>query len=219
MKVRVLYFAAARERAGAEREAVELAPEATVEDLARALSARHAPLAALLPRLRFAVNEEFVKSSVALKEGDEVALIPPVAGGAGMFRMTSEPLALQEVIDAVQGPDAGGIVTFTGTVRDNSHGKKVRRLEYEAFKPMALRKLEAIGDEVREKWPQVRLSVHHRVGVLAVGEAAVVIAAAAGHRHEAFRACEYTIDRLKQDVPIWKKEIYEDGEEWVGLGP
>jgi molybdopterin synthase catalytic subunit len=104
-------------------------------------------------------------------------------------------------------------------VRDNSHGKRVRRLEYEAFEPMALRKLEAIGDEVREKWPQVRLSVHHRVGVLAVGEAAVVIAAAAGHRHEAFRACEYTIDRLKQDVPIWKKEIYEDGEEWVGLGP
>ncbi len=219
MKVRVLYFAAARERAGAEREVIDLAAEAAVEDLARVLSERHPRLAALLPRLRFAVNEEFVQASAALKEGDEVALIPPVAGGAGLFRITSQPLALQEAIDAVKGPDAGGIVTFTGTVRDNSHGKKVRRLEYEAFEPMALRKLEAIGDEVRERWPQVRLCVHHRVGVLAVGEAAVVIAAAAGHRHEAFRACEHTIDRLKEDVPIWKKEIYEDGEEWVGLGP
>lgn len=219
MRIRVLYFAAARERAGLDREAVELAAGATLAELARELSDRHPRLGALLPRLRFAVNEEFAPDSAALKDGDEVALIPPVAGGAPSFCVTGEPLRLQDAIEAVAAPGAGGIATFTGTVRDHSRGKRVQRLEYEAYPAMAQRKLEAIGGEVRERWPSVRLSIQHRVGALEVGEAAVVIAAAAPHRQEAFRACEYALERLKAEVPIWKKEVYDDGEEWVGSGP
>lgn len=219
MRIRILYFAAARERSGLDRETVDLAPGATLAQLARELSARHPRLGALLPRLRFAVNEEFAPESAPLQDGDEVALIPPVAGGAPSFRIAAEPLSLQDAVGAVAGPGAGGIATFTGTVRDHSRGKRVRRLEYEAYPAMALKRLEAIGGEVRERWPEVRLSIQHRIGALEVGEAAVVIAAAAAHRQEAFRACEYALERLKAEVPIWKKEIYDDGEEWVGLGP
>ncbi len=219
MRIEVLYFAAARERAGCERETLELAAPATIGALSQAVAARHPALAALLPRLRFALNEEFARSEATLEEGDEVALIPPVAGGSGRFLLQAEPLSLQEVIDAVSGPGMGGIVTFTGTVRDRSQGKKVLRLEYEAYGSMALAKLEEIGASIERQWPGVRTAIHHRTGALQVGEAAVVIAAAAAHRQEAFRACEYAIEQLKQDVPIWKKELYEDGAEWVGLGP
>jgi molybdopterin synthase catalytic subunit len=219
MRIQVLYFAAARERAGRDADTLELPDGATVAVLARELSARHPPLGALLPRLRFAVNEEFADEARALADGDEVALIPPVAGGSGRFRVGPEQLILQAVIDAVAGPGLGGIVTFTGTVRDHSRGKQVLRLEYEAYGPMALAKLEEIAAEIDQRWPGARVAIHHRVGTLEVGEAAVVIAAAAAHRQEAFRACEHAIERLKQDVPIWKKELYADGAEWVGLGP
>lgn len=219
MKVEVLFFAAARERAGAERESVQLAEAATVGALADDLAARHPALAPLLPRLRFAVNQAFAPPTRPLADGDEVALIPPVAGGSGRFAILDRRLDPAEVVALAAGPAHGGVVTFTGTVRDHSHGKRVVRLEYEAYGAMAVAQLERIGREAEERWPGVRLAIHHRVGVLQIGEAAVVIAAAAAHRQEAFRACEHAIERLKQDVPIWKKERYEDGEEWVGLGP
>lgn len=218
MKVEVLFFAAARERAGTDRATVEL-PGTTVGELSALLAQRHPGLAALLPRLRFAVNRGFAKPGDLLKEGDEVALIPPVAGGSGRCAVTGRPLDAGAVVALAASPERGGIVTFVGTVRSDSHGKKVQRLEYEAYGPMAVAKLEEIVAEAEAKWPGVRLAIHHRVGVLHVGEAAVVIAAAAPHRQEAFRACEHAIERLKQDVPIWKKEVYEDGAEWVGLGP
>ncbi|HEY3445154.1 MAG TPA: molybdopterin converting factor subunit 1 [Myxococcales bacterium] len=218
MRVEVLFFAAARERAGTDREAVELGG-GTVGELSQLLSQKHPDLAPLLPRLRFAVNRAFVKAEYALKEGDEVALIPPVAGGSGRCAVTERPLELGAVVALVSTPERGGVVTFTGTVRSESHGKKVRRLEYEAYGAMAVEKLEEIAAEAEAQWPGVRVAVHHRVGVLQIGEAAVVIAAAAPHRQEAFRACEHAIERLKQDVPIWKKEVYADGAEWVGLGP
>ena len=219
MKVEVLFFAAARERAGTDRESVELEASATVAELSGLLAERHPALAPLLPRLRFAVNQAFVPSAHALAQGDEVALIPPVAGGAGRCSVTDRPLDLGAVIGLVLSPERGGVVTFTGTVRSQSHGKKVHRLEYEAYGAMALVKLEAIAAGAEAQWPGVQVAIHHRVGVLQVGEAAVVIAAAAPHRQEAFRACEHAIERLKEDVPIWKKEIYEDGAQWVGLGP
>jgi molybdopterin synthase catalytic subunit len=110
-------------------------------------------------------------------------------------------------------------VTFSGAVRDNTKGKKVLRLEYEAYPPMALKKMEEIAREAAERWPGTRVAIHHRTGVLKPGELAVVIAASAPHRKEAFRACEHAIVRLKQDVPIWKREVFEDGSVWVGLGP
>ena len=148
-----------------------------------------------------------------------IALIPPVAGGAGLFRVSDEPLSLDEVVRAVTVEEHGGVVTFSGVVRRQSRGKRIVRLEYEAYRPMAERKLAEIGAQLAEEQPGVRVAIVHRVGKLAVGDVAVVIAASAPHRAAAFDACRAAIDRLKESVPIWKKEIAEDGEEWIGLGP
>jgi MoaE-MoaD fusion protein len=217
MPIHVLYFAATRDAAGTSREALETVP-ASVADLRRALVERHPALARFLPRCRIAVDEEFAGDDAPLRDGAEVALVPPVAGGAPLFSVIDRPLALSEVIDAVSAPGLGGIVTFTGTVRSDTHGRRVLRLEYEAYRPMAERKLAEIGEAVGHEHG-ARVAIVHRVGVLAPGEAAVVIACAAAHRTPAFRACEACIERLKQDVPIWKREVFEDGTEWVGMGP
>ncbi|MFY1831212.1 molybdopterin converting factor subunit 1 [Myxococcus fulvus] len=218
--VTVLYFAAARERAGTARERLEVPEGATVGEVLRLLAAAHPGLAPLLPHLRVAVDQEFVGVEARVRAGAEVALIPPVAGGSpGLFRVVERPLRLEEVVEAVGGEAYGGLVTFSGSVRDATKGRRVLRLEYEAYAPMAEKKLAEIGAEAATSWPGVRLAILHRVGVLVPGELAVVIAAAAPHRKEAFRGCEHAIERLKQDVPIWKKEFFEDGEVWVGLGP
>lgn len=217
--IQVLYFAAAREAAGTGREAVEPVP-ATVADLRRALVARHPALARVLPRCRIAVDQAFVDGDAAqLRDGAEIAIVPPVAGGsAGLFKVVDRPLQLSEVVDAVAAPGLGGIVTFTGTVRDDTRGRTVTRLEYEAYVPMAEKKLAEIGALVSAAHGAT-IAIVHRVGVLAPGEAAVVIAAAAAHRTPAFRACEEAIERLKKDVPIFKREVFSDGSEWVGMGP
>lgn len=217
MPVHVLYFAAAREAAGASRETLAAVP-ATVADLRRALIEAHPGLARILPRCRIAVDQDFADDATPLRDGAEVALVPPVAGGAPLFRVVDRPLALSEVVDAVAAPGLGGVVTFTGNVRDETRGRKVVRLEYEAYQAMAERKLAEIGEELARAHG-ARVAIVHRVGVLAPGEAAVVIACAAPHRAPAFRACEACIERLKQDVPIWKREVYADGSAWVGLGP
>jgi molybdopterin synthase catalytic subunit len=218
MALVVLYFAGARDAAGTGRETLSPAP-ATVGALRRALAEAHPRLARVLPRCRIAVDQEFAPDEAPLRDGAEVAVVPPVAGGAGgPFAVVDRPLALAEVVDAVAAPGRGGIVTFTGTVRDGTRGKRVLRLEYEAYREMAERKLAEIGEAVaREHGAEV--AIVHRVGVLLPGDAAVVIACAAPHRTAAFRACEACIERLKKDVPIWKREVYEDGSEWVGLGP
>ena len=220
MKVTVRFFAAARERSKLSTLELEIPTGTRVSELTQVLIARLPDLAPLMPKLRIAVAEEFANADDVIPEGAEVALIPPVAGGSGgLFRLQNTPLSLQEVVDAVQGSERGGLVTFSGAVRDHTKGKRVTRLEYEAYGPMAQKKLAQIGDEAREKWPGTQVAVLHRLGTLVPGELAVVIAVSAPHRKEAFRACEFVIDRLKEDVPIWKKEFAEDGEVWVGLGP
>jgi molybdopterin synthase catalytic subunit len=218
--VRVLYFAIVRERLGRDSDEIELPAGATGADLLVALEKRHPALGGLRAAIKLAVNEEFAPAERVLVDGDVVALIPPVAGGAGgLFRVTDEPLTLDEVVRAVSSEEHGGVVTFTGVVRRHSHGKRIVRLEYEAYRPMAERTLAEIGAAIAAEHPGVQLAIVHRVGVLAVGETAVVIAAAAPHRAAAFAACRAAIDRLKETVPIWKKEVAEDGETWVGLGP
>jgi len=219
MKVTVLYFAAARERAGVDREELRLDGPLTVAGLSKRLAERHPDLERLLPHLRVAVDQEFAGDADPVPDGAEVALIPPVAGGSGLLRVVDRPLSLDEVVQAVSGEGFGGIVTFTGSVRDRSRGRRVLELEYEAYAPMAERMFERIASEVEARWPGTRLAIVHRVGTLRPGELAVVIAAAAAHRGEAFQACRHAIDRLKEDAPIWKKERFEDGEVWVGLGP
>lgn len=217
--ISVLYFAVVRERLGTDREEVALPDGARVSDLLKLLVERHPPLAGLLPAVRVSVNQEFRGNDFPVGDGDEVALIPPVSGGAGLYRVTDEKLELDEVVRAVGGESQGGLVTFTGVVRRQSRGKTIVRLEYEAYRPMAERKLAEIGEGIAREIAGARVAIVHRLGKLTVGEAAVVIAASAPHRAQAFDACRAAIDRLKESVPIWKKEIADDGEEWVGLGP
>lgn len=217
MPLHVLYFAAAREAAGTPRELLAEVP-ASVADLRRALAARHPGLARVLPRCRIAVDQELADDAAPIRDGAEVAVIPPVAGGAPLFAVSDRPLGLDEVVRAVSGAGLGAVVTFSGTVRDETRGRRVVRLEYEAYAAMAEHALARIGAEVGAAEGSI-LAVVHRVGVLLPGEAAVVIAAAAAHRAPAFRACEACLERLKREVPIWKREVFEDGAEWVGMGP
>jgi molybdopterin synthase catalytic subunit len=218
MQVTVRLFGSLREAAGAKELAVRLPDGARLGDLAALLAREHAAFASMEPKLRAAVNHELAERDQPLAEGDEVAFLPPVAGGsAAAPRCTISDRALDvgAVVARVVGPDAGGIVTFVGTVRDASRGHAIRHLEYEAYPGMAEREMEKIADAAAAQWPGVRVAMAHRTGHLAIGEIAVVIAASAPHRAEAFAACRYAIDTLKQHVPIWKKEVAEDGEYWV----
>lgn len=219
MRIDVLYFAVVRERLGHDEEGIDVDAGADVAAAWRELERRHPELVGLRAAIKVAVNEEFVGDDRVLVDGDVVALIPPVAGGAGVFRVTDEALSLDEVVRAVGGDEQGAVVTFTGVVRRQSRGKRIVRLEYEAYRGMAERKLAQIGAELAAAQPGVRIAIVHRVGTLAVGDVAVVIAASAPHRAAAFDACRAAIERLKEAVPIWKKEIAEDGEEWIGFGP
>jgi molybdopterin synthase catalytic subunit len=224
MQIRVLYFAVFREQIGRDDDVVALAVGSRVSDAIAALSGRHALIDKLRGRFRVAVNQEFTDGDRELADGDELALIPPVAGGAGPepvrhVQLHASPLSLDRCIAAVGGPGMGGIVTFTGMVRRRSHGALIDHLEYEAYGAMAAREMTRLCDEIEAEFEGTRLAVEHRVGRLEVGDVAVVIAAAAPHRAEAFAACRAMIDRLKQRVPIWKKEVGDDGAEWVGLGP
>jgi len=225
MKVDVLYFAVLRERIRLDHEAVELPAGANVRDARAAIAARHPSVAALLPGVQFAVNRVVAADARALTDGDELALLPPVAGGSAprAIRISAEPVTIAAAIEAVAGGDAGGdaggIVTFAGIVRRRGHHlPDVVRLEYEAYREMAEAVLGDIAVEIEREWPGVRIAIHHRTGALVVGETAVVVAAAAQHRAPAFEACRAAIDRLKLRAPIWKKEIGESGEAWVGLG-
>jgi molybdopterin converting factor subunit 1 len=212
MQIRVLYFAVFRERLGREGDLLELPTGATVGDALAALAEQHAAIKQLTGKFRIAVNEEFSDSSHVLAERDELALIPPVAGGA-------HHVLLDRCIAAVRGPEIGGIVTFTGMVRLHNHDATITHLDYEAYGAMAIREMTRLCVEVEQLVPEAKVAVEHRIGRLVIGDLAVVIAAAAPHRAEAFTACRALIDRLKQSVPIWKKEFGSAGEEWVGLGP
>lgn len=220
MQIRVLYFAVFRERLGTSSADVTLPEGATVAALVAQLAAQHPAIATLRGHFRVAVNEVFADETAILHANDVVALIPPVSGGSGRYvALLETPLAVQRCIDHVAHVGAGGIVTFIGNVRGISHGKRVSHLEYEAYGSMAVAVMHEIAAEIEAEIPGTRLAVEHRTGRLTLGEAAVAIAASAPHRAEAFVACQAMIDRLKQRVPIWKKEFAEDGEVWVGLGP
>jgi len=231
MKLRVLYFAVFREKLGREDDILALPAGSCVRDAIDALAARHDAIANLRGKFRVAVNQDFADDDRALAEDDELALIPPVASGADTpsphaghhvdrhVQLLATPLSLDRCLAAVGGPGVGGIVTFTGMVRRHSRGALIDHLAYEAYGAMAVREMTRLCDEIEAELAGTRLAVEHRVGRLEVGDLAVVIAAAAAHRAEAFTACRAMIDRLKDRVPIWKKEVGDDGAEWIGLGP
>jgi molybdopterin synthase catalytic subunit len=218
MQVTVKWFGPLREATGTKELGVRLDEGASLGDLAALLARQHEAFAALRPRLRAAVNQEIAESDRVLAEGDEVAFLPPVAGGSDpepRCTLSDRPLDVGRVVARVLGPDAGGVVTFLGTVRDASRGHEIQHLEYEAYPLMAEREMEKIADEAAAQWPGARVAMAHRTGHLEIGEIAVVIAAVAPHRAEAFAAARFAIDTLKQRVPIWKKEVAVDGAYWV----
>ncbi len=208
MGVKVRLFAGLRERAGWSLREVEAA---TVADVWPALD-----LGAEPEGLLYAVNKEYAPRDRALADGDEVALIPPVSGGA--FRLSDEPLSLDRCVDEVRDDDAGAIATFTGTTRRTSRGRTVIQLEYEAYEGMAEATMEGIAQELRTRYNVSNVAIHHRIGRVGIGETSVVIAVSAPHRADALAACRDAIDALKERVPLWKKEVYEGGEEWIGRG-
>lgn len=216
--IRVRYFAAVREMTGTVEEQVTIDEGLTVGDLFLDLASRHSGLESLKPHLRWAVNLDFVGEGHPLTDGDEVAIIPPIAGGSTRARITDQPLDAARISNAVRRDNDGAVVTFEGVVRNHSQGKQVDHLEYEVFEEMALAKLDEIADDTEQKWPECRVLVEHRIGRLEVGDCAVVIAVSSPHRKDAFQGCEYVIDRIKQIVPIWKREVGPDGGFWVGLG-
>jgi molybdopterin synthase catalytic subunit len=221
VRVEILYFAVLRERVGKDRESLELPDGADVGAARSAIAARHPAVAALMPRVQTAVNRTIAKDATVLADGDEVALLPPVAGGAGPRKIAirTEPLVVDETVAAVSGPNRGGVVTFTGVVRrEGHHLADVVRLEYEAYVEMAEQVLADIAEEIEREWTGTEIAIHHRIGSLVVGEIAVAITAASAHRAPAFEACSAAIDRLKERAPIWKKEIGPSGEAWLGLG-
>jgi molybdopterin synthase catalytic subunit/molybdopterin converting factor small subunit len=219
MRVTVKLFGSVREAAGIKELSVELAEGATLASLRELLAGDHEIFGRLGDRLAASVNFEIEPWERALQDGDEVAFLPPVAGGAGRCTLSEQPLDPGEVVARVSGPGMGGLVTFIGAVRDQARGATIRHLEYEAYPGMAEREMEKICDEAAQRWPEVRVAIAHRVGHLEVGDLAVVIAAAAPHRGEAFEACRFAIDTLKETVPIWKKESAESGEYWVDDRP
>jgi molybdopterin synthase catalytic subunit len=223
VNVRVLFFAVLRERARVDEDTVILHEGATTADALAAVASAYPSLEPLLSRVQVAVNRRVVPRDRLLAEGDEVALLPPVAGGSEnsptRIAVLATPLSIDAVVAAVWSPEQGGIVTFTGVVRRQGQVDRVVRLEYEAYEPMTAEVLLAIAGEIESATPGVRVAIHHRVGALAVGDVAVVIAVSAPHRAEAFDGCRAAIEELKSRAPIWKKEIGEDGAIWVGLGP
>jgi MoaE-MoaD fusion protein len=211
MRIGVRLFAGLRELAGTRATEVELPEGATAGDVWPALELGDEP-----PGLLIAVNKAYAARESVLAPGDEVALIPPVSGGA--FRLSEEPLSLDDAVREVASDEAGAIATFAGTTRAHSRGREVIRLEYEAYEGMAEAEMERIAGALREKYALIDVAIHHRVGVVEVGGTSVVIAVSSAHRGDALAACAEAIDTLKGSVPLWKKEIYVGGEEWIGQG-
>jgi MoaE-MoaD fusion protein len=211
VRVTVKLFAGLRERAGSGRREVELPDGSAARDVWPALDLGDEP-----EGLLYAVNREYAAPDRALAEGDEVALIPPVSGGA--FRLSEKPLALEAAVDEVRTPEAGAIATFAGTTRVRSRGRDVVHLDYEAYEEMAEAEMERIAAELKARYDLCEVAIHHRVGRVGIGETSVVIAVSAPHRADALAACRDAIDTLKETVPLWKKEVYEGGEEWIGRG-
>jgi molybdopterin synthase catalytic subunit/molybdopterin converting factor small subunit len=211
MRIAVRLFAGLRERAGVRALDVDLPDGARLADVWPALALGDEP-----PGLLLAINHAYADRESPLRDGDEVALIPPVSGGA--FVLSEQPLSLDDAVREVASDDAGAIATFVGTVRARARGRDVVQLEYEAYEGMAEAEMERIAGGLRERYGLIAVAIHHRVGTVGIGETSVVIAVSAAHRGAALAACRDAIDTLKETVPLWKKEIYVGGEEWIGKG-
>jgi molybdopterin synthase catalytic subunit len=217
MKIKVLFFGLAHDLTGFDHELVEIPEGERLDFLWRRYQDRFPRLGNMAGALLAAVNEEMVEKSHVLRDGDEVAFLPPVSGGASrdIFQITREPIRADNLGQQLKAPEDGAVVIFEGIVRNHSRGRKTLYLEYEAYEPMAIRKMEEIAREARERFPVDSIGIVHRLGRLEIGETSVAIVVTSAHRRAAFDACHYAIDRLKQVAPIWKKEFFEDGAVWA----
>ena len=211
MHVTIKLFAGLRERAGWSTRELELADGARIGDVWAELDLGLQPKGLL-----YALNKGYADKSTQLSDGDELALIPPVSGGS--FRLSEEPLSLDAVVEEVRRDEAGAIATFVGTTRIESRGRSVQWLDYEAYPEMAEDVMTQIAAHLKERYDLCEIAIHHRVGRVGIGESSVAIAVSLPHRSDALAACRDAIDTLKETVPLWKKEVYEGGEEWIGRG-
>ena len=219
MKVTVLLFGQARELAGTQSLDLEIENPLSVAEVFARIVADLPKLAGMEPSLLFAVNEEYASRDQLVRDGDVLAVLPPVSGGekAGddVFEITREPIDIAGLRKRLLEGDSGAVVIFDGVARDNTKGRRTLHLEYEGYTEMALRTMEQIGREIHGQWRINRVGMVHRLGRVDITESSVVIVVTSAHRGIAFEACEYAINRLKKIVPIWKKEFFEDGEVWV----
>jgi molybdopterin converting factor subunit 1 len=225
-RFRIKLFATLRERARAAELSREFPEGTTVGEIWNRLLAEFPALGGHHDGVAFAVNQEYVREDYRPGNDDEVAFIPPVSGGVdpsassetwiGPVSIGREPIEVEALERAVADPAAGATVTFAGTTRNGNAGRRVLHLEYEAYEPMALNEMRKLMREAGERFKIVRIAIQHRIGFVAIGEISVAIADSAAHRAEAFEACRFAIDRLKEVVPVWKKEYFEGGEVWIG---
>lgn len=217
MKVSLRFFALVRERIGESERTIELPAGSTSADALAYVEREFLELAPLFRASMIMRNQEYVGRGEPLADGDEIAFIPPVSGGGpDHVLVTDGPLDAEAIAARVADRGAGAIVTFAGVVRDNARGRPVLWLDYEAYAAAAEKMLAEICGEMRERWPLLAIAVEHRTGRLEIGDASVVIAVSSAHRAAGFEACAYCIERIKEIVPIWKKEAYADGEVWIG---
>lgn len=229
MQITVLFFGSVKDIVGRSKETIVLEEGSNIGRLFDICAARFPRLTEHASSILFSRNREFTSRSECLQEGDEVAFLPPVSGGApgetenfgerveekNIYRLTRDPIDTRALIEKLRRGEDGAVVVFEGVVRNHSGNRATLFLEYEAYEPMALEKMRAIIAEVQQKFPVDRVGIVHRLGRLQIGEASVVIVVTSAHRHPAFEACHYAIDRLKRIVPIWKKEFFADGAVWV----
>jgi len=226
MQIHVLFFGVLKDLAGQSSETIELPEGARVEAVLRHYSRQAPRLEAMLPSLALSVNQEYSSADSVLRAGDEVALLPPVSGGAPPsgtapddVRIVREPIAAQAAIARLKMPKDGAAVIFEGVVRNHTRGRPTLYLNYEAYEAMALKKMAGLAEEARSRFGVRQVALVHRLGRLEIGETSVLIVVAAAHRGPAFEACRWIIDTLKKTVPIWKKEYFEDGAVWADGEP
>ena len=232
MQIRILFFGVLKELIGRSSDVVDLPEGARVKDVLSHYARQVPRFEAMLTSLACSVNEEYAGTERPLAAGDEVALLPPVSGGArsasnseesdpasskhdGEVRIVREPISTQVVLAALKRPEDGAAVVFEGVVRDNTRGRRTLYLDYEAYEAMALKQMEALATQARQRFAVRAVSILHRLGRLEIGETSVLIVVASAHRSAAFEACRWIIDTLKKTVPIWKKEYFEDGAIWA----
>lgn len=219
MQITVKFFARFKELASTQKTTIELPENSTIADLIEVLQSQFSALTLTPEQTLLALNQEFATPENTLSDGDEMAIFPPVSGGSGIekFAITENVISPEKVGLLVTQPESGAIVTFTGVVRNNSEGNDVSSLTYEAYHDMAVAKIKQVADEAREKFPNIQdIAIVQRIGHLEIGDVAVAIAVSSGHRYDgSFEACQFAIERLKEIVPVWKKEIGPNGETWV----